>query len=119
MALLVLQRKDGEDMDQRKGTRLRQKHVPQRTCISCRQTGAKRGLVRLVRTPAGEIEVDPTGKRAGRGAYLCPKPECWERALKGKLLEQALRVTLNTDNRSLLQAYASTLISGDEDSDRR
>src|SRR5688572_21393040 len=45
----------------------RPKHVPQRTCVACREIDAKRGLIRLVRTPEGTVDVDPTGKRAGRG----------------------------------------------------
>ena len=50
----------------------RPKHVPQRTCIACRKVAGKRGLVRLVRTAEGNVEVDPSGKQAGRGAYLHP-----------------------------------------------
>ena len=65
----------------------RPRHVPQRTCVACRQTSAKRQLVRVVRTPAGSVTVDPTGKLSGRGAYLCDSPACWQTALKhrGKL----------------------------------
>ena len=70
----------------------RPKHVPQRTCIACRRTDAKRGLMRLVRDADGHIGLDPTGKRAGRGAYLCHDPACWEQALKRHGLERALRV---------------------------
>ena len=49
----------------------RPRHIPQRTCVACRQTGAKRQLVRVVRAPDGSVTIDPTGKRSGRGAYLC------------------------------------------------
>ena len=66
------------------------KHVPQRTCIGCQVVRPKRELVRIVRTPAGEVVVDPTGRRPGRGAYICPDPHCLERALGGKRLERAL-----------------------------
>ena len=62
----------------------RVKHVPQRTCVGCREILPKRTLIRLVRTPEG-VQVDPTGKSAGRGAYLHDRRECWERALKGAL----------------------------------
>ncbi|HAX26093.1 MAG TPA: DUF448 domain-containing protein, partial [Chloroflexi bacterium] len=58
----------------RKGPRPR--HVPQRLCIACREHDAKRTYVRLVRTPEGTVEVDPTGKRNGRGAYLCRRRSC-------------------------------------------
>jgi uncharacterized protein len=57
------------------------KHIPQRTCIGCREVDAKRELMRIVRTPEGHVVADPTGKRAGRGAYLHKERECWEAAL--------------------------------------
>ena len=65
----------------------RPKHVPQRTCVACKTTGAKRGLVRVVRLTDGSVEVDESGKKSGRGAYLCRTTECWDKALKSKLLE--------------------------------
>src|SRR4051812_47294561 len=73
----------------------RPKHIPQRTCIACRTVESKRGLVRVVRTPAGTVEIDPTGKKSGRGAYVCRSRSCWEKALKGKALETALKTTLS------------------------
>ena len=90
---------------QRKG---RVKHVPQRTCIACRQVAGKRALIRLVRTERG-VAVDPTGKHAGRGAYLHPERACWEMVLKGNRLEQALRVKLSGENRQELLAFVHTL----------
>ena len=67
----------------------RPKHIPVRTCVACRRTDAKRGLFRLVRDAEGRVTVDPTGKQAGRGAYLCHDPACWEQALKRRGLERA------------------------------
>ena len=58
--------------------------------------------MRLVRTRGGDIEIDVTGKKEGRGAYICPNRECWERALKGKQLEHTLRGKLTQDNREQL-----------------
>ncbi|MBC8078429.1 MAG: YlxR family protein, partial [Chloroflexales bacterium] len=52
----------------------RPRHVPQRTCVACRRTDAKRGLLRLVREADGRVALDPSGKRNGRGAYLCHSP---------------------------------------------
>ena len=78
---------------------VRQKHVPVRTCVVCRETGAKRTLTRLVRTPDEGVQVDPTGKRNGRGAYLCEQADCWQRALKSDVLEKALRTTLTDEDR--------------------
>ncbi|HWQ13148.1 MAG TPA: YlxR family protein [Roseiflexaceae bacterium] len=88
----------------------RPKHVPQRLCIACRRTGAKRGLVRLVRDGEGRVAVDATGKRAGRGAYLCHDPACWEQALKRHALERALRIeALHPEDRAALEAQAQLL----------
>ena len=87
----------------------RPKHVPQRTCVACRTTGAKRGLVRVVRTGEGRVEVDETGKKPGRGAYLCRSRDCWEKALKGKALEYALKTAITSEDKEALHAYAATL----------
>ncbi len=87
----------------------RARHVPERTCVACRSRDQKRGLIRLVRTPDGQVEVDPTGRRPGRGAYLCPDPACWEAALKKKALNRALRVVLTPEEVHRLQQYAATL----------
>lgn len=87
----------------------RQRHVPERTCTACRRKQAKRGLIRIVRTVDGQVEVDPTGRRPGRGAYLCPDPACWENALKRKLLNRALRVVLTPEEVARLRSYAQSL----------
>ena len=87
---------------------IRRRHVPQRTCVGCRNVEGKRALVRVVRTPEGRVEIDPTGKRNGRGAYVHAQPDCWEMALKGALAH-ALRTTLSEEDRLALQAYVATL----------
>lgn len=84
----------------------RLKHTPERTCVVCRQKAAKRSLIRLVRTPDQGLQVDPSGKRNGRGAYLCHQPACWQRALQGDALAKALRTTLTAEDRARLQAAA-------------
>lgn len=73
----------------------RVRHVPQRQCVACRQMRPKRELIRIVRTPAGEIRVDVTGKVSGRGAYVCPTLECADVALRERRLEHALEVPLH------------------------
>jgi uncharacterized protein len=93
------------------------KHVPQRTCIACRQVAGKRGLVRLVRTEHG-VEVDPSGKKAGRGAYLHPVRQCWEIGIKGNRIEQALRIKLTPANRQALQEFVQSLPEVDVESDK-
>lgn len=84
------------------------KHIPVRTCIGCREAEGKRTLVRLVRTAEG-VSVDPTGKAAGRGAYIHATRACWEAALKGGRIEQALRTKLSAADRTALVAYAAGL----------
>ena len=87
------------------------KPTPQRTCVVCRQVRAKRELVRLVRTPEGSVEIDVTGKKAGRGAYLCRQWACWEAGLqKGNPLEHALRVQVSQQEREELLKMAEELI---------
>lgn len=71
-------------------TRVRK--YPQRMCVGCRQMKNKKELIRVVRTPDGEIEVDLSGKKSGRGAYICPDEECFNMAIKGKRLQKALQV---------------------------
>ena len=87
--------------------------MPLRTCVACRQVKTKRDLVRLVRTPDGNIELDETGKRNGRGAYVCPSSECWEKALAGKQLEHTLRLTLSPASREKLIASMKMVFQGD------
>ena len=87
----------------------RQKHVPLRTCISCRETKPKRELLRVVHTPDGHVSIDATGKKSGRGAYLFAKRACWENAIKRHRLEQEFEVTISDEDRAELDAYIATL----------
>ena len=84
-------------------------HVPQRTCVGCRTTSAKREFVRVIRTPEGAVELDLTGKRNGRGAYLCARSDCWEAALKKDRLARALRSTISPQAQGELRRYAEQL----------
>ena len=85
----------------------RVKHVPQRTCVGCREVLPKRQMVRIVRTPDG-VQIDPTGKTAGRGAYLHDKRECWVRGLKGALAH-ALKAELTSKDRAQLEDFINSL----------
>lgn len=87
----------------------RQKHIPQRTCIACKQVRPKRELIRVVRTPAGHIELDPTSKKSGRGAYVCARRSCWDIALKKGKLEREFETTLTDEDRAALDAYYTSL----------
>lgn len=87
----------------------RPRHIPQRLCIACRRVDAKRTLIRLVRTGEGGIVIDSTGKKAGRGAYLCAERPCWQQAIKRGAIERALKITLSDEDRLMLEAYAEQL----------
>lgn len=75
-------------------------------CIVCRSTAEKRSLTRLVRTESEGVQVDLTGKRNGRGAYLCDQPTCWQRAADSDILEKALRTALTPEDRQRLREAA-------------
>lgn len=68
------------------------RRLPERTCVACGRVRPKRELVRIVRTPTGEVKVDLTGKVSGRGAYVCPEPPCAERGVKEGRLQHTLEV---------------------------
>ncbi len=85
-------------------------YVPQRTCVACREVKDKRELTRLVRIANGSVEVDSSGKKIGRGAYLCRAQECWQTGLQGNRLEHALRTTLTQDNRKQLIKQVEDLL---------
>lgn len=87
------------------------KHIPQRTCVACREVKPKRQLIRLVYTINGTAEVDPSGKKAGRGAYLCSSSDCWEKGLKKGRLEQALRGKISAENWASLLEFGNMLCS--------
>lgn len=83
-------------MNAKKQKPRRQRHVPERTCVICREKVDKRQLTRIVRTPDSGVVVDLTGKRNGRGAYICAKPACWDKAIQQEnLLNKALMTTIS------------------------
>lgn len=85
--------------------------TPIRTCVGCRQTSGKRALVRIVRTPEGDVHVDPTGKANGRGAYVCMEQSCFDAALAKGRLNAALRVNLKEDDVDTLRREFDTLLA--------
>jgi len=83
------------------------KKIPLRQCLGCREMKPKRELIRVVRSPEGEVSMDPVGKKPGRGAYVCRDEACLNRALKQKQLERVLETQLTEDVvASLLQTLA-------------
>ncbi|MBP2640061.1 MAG: hypothetical protein H6Q66_1012 [Firmicutes bacterium] len=75
---------------------VKQKKIPLRMCVGCQEMKNKKELLRIVRTPAGEIIWDQIGKQPGRGAYVCRDPECFSKAFKEKRLERALKQSVSS-----------------------
>ena len=73
------------------------KKIPQRMCVGCREMKPKKELLRVVRTPEEEILIDFTGKKSGRGAYVCPEDACLNRAVKQRQLERALERAISPE----------------------
>ena len=71
-----------------------QKKIPQRQCLGGRVRKEKRQMIRVVRTPEGAVNLDFSGKMNGRGAYICPDPDCLKKALRSKALDRSLEVTI-------------------------
>jgi len=82
------------------------RHVPIRSCAACRTARPKAELIRVVRTPEGMIEVDPSGRAAGRGAYVCRRPECAQAAVRKDAMRRALGRPLPPGAAELLLAAA-------------
>jgi len=79
------------------------KKIPMRMCVSCREMQPKKELVRVVRTPAGSVILDTVGRANGRGAYLCRKSACLEKAIKSKALERALETKIEPETYETLR----------------
>ena len=100
--------------------RLAARHVgaraePRRTCVVCRSSAAKRTLHRIVRSPDGTVVYDPTGKAAGRGAYLCGQPSCLDMAVRRRSIQRALKVTDAVAASAAVEALRNRIWSGSTD----
>ncbi len=73
---------------------MQQKKIPMRKCVGCNESKSKKELVRIVRSPEGDISLDTTGKKSGRGAYICPSADCLKKAVKSKRIDKILEVTV-------------------------
>ena len=76
---------------------MKPKKIPMRMCVGCREMKEKRDLIRIVRTPEGNTLLDPTGKRSGRGAYVCRSADCLRKAIRQKQLERQLEITMTEE----------------------
>jgi predicted RNA-binding protein YlxR (DUF448 family) len=85
------------------------KGKPERMCVGCREMKEKRSLIRVVKTPEGEIKIDSSGKMSGRGAYVCKDVQCLQKAIKSKGLEKSLKVSINDDIKDQLTAMLADI----------
>lgn len=83
--------------------------IPQRQCVGCREMKEKKALLRIVRTPEGEVLLDGTGKKSGRGAYVCHDPACLKKARKSRALERAFETAIPPEVYDALEAQMEGL----------
>ena len=88
---------------------MKPKKIPMRMCVGCREMKEKRTLIRIVRTPEGNVELDPSGKKSGRGAYVCRQAECLRRSIRQKQLERQLEITMTPEITEALTAEMEKL----------
>ncbi len=94
---------------------MKTRKIPMRMCVGCRQMKEKRELIRVVRSPEGDISLDPTGKKSGRGAYVCRRGDCLQRAIRQRQLERQLDHPLTDEVVAALQLELEKL--GPEETD--
>lgn len=88
--------------------------IPMRMCVGCREMKPKKELLRAVRSPEGEVTLDRTGKKAGRGAYVCFNAACLRRSLKQKQLDRALETRLSEETVQALTETMELLLRGED-----
>ena len=81
---------------------MKEKKVPMRMCVGCREMKPKRELIRVVKSPEGAVSMDPTGRKPGRGAYVCKSADCLKKAIKQKQLERAFECALGEETSASL-----------------
>lgn len=85
----------------------KKKKTPERRCVGCGESKDKRELIRVLRTPDGEVCLDATGKKSGRGAYICHSLSCFKKARKSKRIETSLNVSIPEDIYEKLESELS------------
>ena len=88
---------------------MKQKKIPMRMCIGCREMKEKRNLIRIVRSPEGELSIDGTGKKPGRGAYICKTADCFQKAIKQHQVERTFSCQLTDDMKIKLNEQLAVL----------
>ena len=79
------------------------KKIPLRQCIGCGEMKSKKEMIRVIKTAEGEILLDATGRKNGRGAYLCPSMECFKKAVKGRGLERSFKMAIPREDYETLE----------------
>ena len=79
------------------------KKIPQRQCVGCREMKDKKSLLRVVKSPEGAVSLDFSGKKNGRGAYICPDPECLKKAIRSKALDRSLETAIPQEVYAMLE----------------
>ena len=96
---------------------MKPKKIPMRMCVGCREMKPKRELLRVVRSPEGEISFDLTGRKSGRGAYVCRSAACLDTAIRKKQLERAFSAPIGEEVRNSLMAQIADLPAPPEEAD--
>lgn len=91
------------------------KKIPMRQCVGCREMKEKRELIRVVRSPEGIVSLDPTGKKSGRGAYVCKSADCLKKAIKTRALERAFMAPVGAELVSEMEALLAESSPAAED----
>ena len=86
------------------------KKIPQRQCVGCREMRDKKSLLRVVKSPEGDVSLDFKGKKPGRGAYVCPDPACLKKARKTRALERALSVQIPAEVYDAMETEIQTAL---------
>ena len=86
---------------------MKTRKTPMRVCAGCQEQKSKKKMLRVVRTPEGAVEIDKTGKKSGRGAYVCRNPECLRKARKSRALERAFETAIPAEVYDALEAQMS------------
>ena len=93
---------------------MKQKKIPMRMCVGCREMKPKKELMRVVRGPDGTVSLDPAGKKPGRGAYVCRSGDCLSRAIRQKQLERQLEAKLGEETAEALRQTLAELTAAEE-----
>ena len=94
---------------------MKPKKIPMRMCVGCREMKPKKELLRIVRSPEGDVSLDPKGKKPGRGVYICSDMECMKRAVKQKQLDRMLETKVSAEVISELEAAVAAFKAGGQE----